>query len=214
MNDDADSGGAERAFAALRAEVAALRQVIEGQSVPDYALTLGVMAKELQGVSAHLEAIESHPAMAMTPERYAGQLAAAAERAHQAGSKAVWDTKTQLGDAALRLERAAGSMRTREEQQRWIGAALAVGIMLGIALWYILPSLLPWGAGDWVAASLIGGGRWRAGETLMAHASPDVYDRMVRLYNACSERPIETCEAALAAGAAAEPRGTPSMHKK
>jgi hypothetical protein len=92
MNDDADSGGAERAFAALRAEVAALRQVIEGQSVPDYALTLGVMAKELQGVSAHLEAIESHPAMAMTPERYAGQLAAAAEPAHQAGSKAVWDT--------------------------------------------------------------------------------------------------------------------------
>ena len=162
-------------------------------------------AKELQGASARLEAIESHPAMAMTPERYAGQLAAAAERAHQAGSKAVWDTKAQLGDAVLRLERAAGSTRTREEQQRWIGAALAVGIMLGIALWYILPSLLPWGAGDWLAASLIGGGRWRAGETLMAHASPDAYDRMVRLYNACSERPIETCEAALAARAAAEP---------
>ena len=51
MNDDADSGGAERAFAALRAEVAALRQAIEGQSVPDYALTLGAMAKELQGAS-------------------------------------------------------------------------------------------------------------------------------------------------------------------
>jgi Family of unknown function (DUF6118) len=134
MNDDADSGGAERAFAALRAEVAALRQAIEGQSVPDYALTLGAMAKDLQGVSARLEAIESHPAMAMTPERYAGQLAAAAERAHQAGSKAVWDTKAQLGDAVLRLERAAGSMRTREVQQRWAGAALAVGIMLGIAL--------------------------------------------------------------------------------
>ena len=212
MNDDADSGGAERAFAALRAEVAALRQAVEGQSVPDYALTLGAMAKELQGASARLEAIESHPAMAMTPARYAGQLAAAAERAHQAGSKAVWgDTKAQLGDAVLRLERAAGSMRTREEQQRWIGAALAVGIMLGIALWYILPSLLPWGAGDWLAASLIGGGRWRADETLMAHASPDAYDRMVRLYNACSERPIETCETALAAGTAAEP---PPMHKK
>ena len=214
MNDDADSGGAERAFAALRAEVTALRQAVEGQSVPDYALTLGAMAKELQGVSARLEAIESHPAMAMTPERYAGQLAAAAERAHQAGSKAVRDTKAQLRDAALRLERAAGSMRTREEQQRWIGAALAVGIMLGIALWYILPALLPWGAGDWLASSLIGGGRWRAGETLMARASPDAFDRMVRLYNACAERPIETCEAALAAGAAAEPHETPPMRKK
>jgi hypothetical protein len=42
------------------------------------------MAKELQGVSARLEAIESHPAMAMTPERYAGQLAAAASARHSA----------------------------------------------------------------------------------------------------------------------------------
>jgi hypothetical protein len=48
----------------------------------------------------------------------------------------------------------------------------------------------------------------------MARASPDTYDRMVRLYNACSERPIETCEAALAAGTAAEPHGAPQMHKK
>jgi hypothetical protein len=31
--------------------------------------------------------------MAMTPAKYAGQLDAAAERAHQAGSKAVWDAK-------------------------------------------------------------------------------------------------------------------------
>ena len=211
MNDDADSGGAERAFAALRAEVAALRQAVEGQSVPDYALTLGAMAKELQGVSARLEAIESHPAMAMTPARYAGQLDAAAEGARQAGSKAVTDTKAQLGDAVLRLERTAGSIRTREEQQRWIGAALAGGIMLGIALWYILPSLLPWGAGDWLASSLIGGGRWRAGETLMERASPDAYDRMVRLYNACGERPIETCAAALAA---ADPHATPPMYNR
>ena len=110
----------------------------------------------------------------------------------------MWGAQTQIDDAARRLERLAGKIHTREEQHRWIGAALALGVMLGIALWYVLPSLLPWGAGDWLASSLIGGGRWQAGETLMERASPELFDRMVRLYNACGERPTEMCTAAVA----------------
>jgi hypothetical protein len=81
-------------------------------------------------------------------------------------------------------------------------------------LWYVLPPLLPWGAGDWLVSSLIGGGRWQAGETLMERASPEGFDRMVRLYKACGDRPIETCETALMAGTAAEPHGTLPIHKK
>ena len=214
MEEGADTGGAERAFEALRAEVAALRQAVEGQTTPDYALTLGAIAKELQAIGARLDTIESHPAMAMTPAKYAGQLNAAVERAHQAGSKAVWDAKAQLDDAVRRVEHLAGTVNTREEQRRWFGVATVCGVMLGIALWYVLPSLLPWGAGDWIAASLIGGGRWRAGETLMERASPKSFGRMVQLYNACGERPIDLCETALTAGTAAEPHNTPPVHKK
>ena len=214
MDDEADTSSAERAFEALRAEVAALRQTVEGQTAPDYALTLGAIVKELQAVGARLDAIEGHPALAMTPEGYSAQFTAAAERAHQAGGRAAWGAQTQIDDAARRLERLAGKIHTREEQHRWIGAALALGVMLGIALWYVLPSLLPWGAGDWLASSLIGGGRWQAGETLMEHSSPESFDRMVRLYNACGERPIEACETALRGGEVAEPSGTPQMHRK
>ena len=43
MDDADDTGSAERAFEALRAEVAALRQAVEGQTAPDYALTLGAI---------------------------------------------------------------------------------------------------------------------------------------------------------------------------
>ena len=177
--------------------MAALRQAVEGQTAPDYALTLGAIAKELQAVGARLDTIESHPAMAMTPATYANQLDAALERASQAASKAVWDTKAQLGDAVRQVEHLAGTVNTRDEQRRWFGVATACGVMLGIALWYVLPSLLPWGAGDWLASSLIGGGRWRAGETLMERASPESFGRMVQLYNACGERPVEACEAAI-----------------
>ena len=52
MDDADDTGSAERAFEALRAEVAALRQAVEGQTAPDYALTLGAIVKELQGIGA------------------------------------------------------------------------------------------------------------------------------------------------------------------
>jgi hypothetical protein len=108
----------------------------------------------------------------------------------------------------------AGTANTREEQRRWLGVATACGVMLGIALWYVLPSLLPLGAGDWLASSLIGGGRWRAGETLMERASPESFGRMVQLYNACGERPIDLCETALTAGTAAEPHGTSPVHRR
>jgi hypothetical protein len=46
-------------------------------------------------------------------------------------------------------------------------------------------------------SSLIGGGRRQAGQTLMQRANPEAFDRMVRLYNACRERPVEMCEAAI-----------------
>jgi hypothetical protein len=213
MDEDADTGGAEQAFEALRAEVAALRQAVEGQVAPDYALTLGVIAKELQAAGARLTAIEGHPALAMTPEGYSGQLIAAEERAHQAGGKALWDVQTQLGAAARQLERSAENIHTREEQQRRVGIALAAGILLGIALWYVLPSLLPWGAGDWLASSLIGGGRWQAGETLMGRASPESFGRMVRLYNACGQQPVELCEGAIIARTATQQPGETPMEK-
>ena len=92
-------------------------------------------------------------------------IAAAQRRASGRRQSDMQDVQTQLGNAARQLERSAGNIHTREEQQRRIGIALAGGVLLGIALWYVLPSLLPWGAGDWLVSSLIGGGRWQAGET-------------------------------------------------
>ena len=55
------------------------------------------------------------------------------------------------------------------------------------------------GAGDRLASSLIGGGRWQVGETLMERASPESFARMVKLYNTCGDQPTELCAAAIAA---------------
>ena len=198
--DGGADGAAERAFVALRAEVAALRRAAEQQAqqpMLDYTLTLGTILKELQTIAERLTAIEAHPALNMTPNGYSAQLSAATEGARRARDNELWDAKVALSNSMRELQQLSGNAQTRREQQRWLELAVAFGVVLGIALWYLLPSFLPSSAGDWLASSLIGGGRWQAGQTLMQRANPEAFDRMVRLYNACRERPVEMCEAAI-----------------
>jgi len=120
MDDETDTGGAERAFEALRAEVAALRQAVEGQAAADYALTLGEIVKEQQAIGARLAAIESHPALAMTPEGYSERLSAAVDRMRRTSDRELRDAKEELGAAVRRVEHLAGKMHTRDEQRRWL----------------------------------------------------------------------------------------------
>lgn len=61
--------------------------------------------------------------------------------------------------------------------------------------------LTPWGGGDWLAASLIGGGRWEAGQVLLREADPAAWDRIVRLSQACGAQTTEACAAAMAGNA-------------
>ena len=208
--DGGADGAAERAFVALRAEVAALRTAAEQQaSMPDYTLTLGTIVKELQTVDERLTAIEAHPALAMTPNVYSAELSAATEGARRARDNELWDAKVALSNSMRELQQLSGNVQTRREQQRWLELAVAFGVVLGIALWYLLPSFLPSSVGDWLASSLIGGGRWQAGQTLMQRANPESFDRMVRLYNACSERQVEMCETAISGRSATTPGSTP-----
>ena len=88
--------------------------------------------------------------------------------------------------------------RGAREQRAWLIAVGVVGLMVGVGLWYVAAGLLPRSAGDWIAASLIGGGRWQAGQTLMEEASPASFAKMVKLYNTCGDQPVELCAAAIA----------------
>ena len=221
MEEDADTGGAERAFEALRAEVASLRRGIElayrqGEEAKtvDYTLTLGQMMKTLEAVQGRLAAIESKPALVMTPAVYRREIDDAGRLAGETAGRELREGAAALSGVTRELQEVSSQAREAREQRAWLISVGAVGLMVGVALWYVAVGLLPRSAGDWIAASLIGGGRWQAGETLMERASPESFGRMVRLYNACGERPIDLCEAALTAGAAADPRGTSPLQRK
>ena len=211
MSENADEEDAVRAFEALRAEVAQLRQGIQlvyrqGQEAPaiDYSPTLGEMAKTLLAVQGRLAAIEGKPALGLTPQLFRQVIEDAGQRAGERAGRAMADGAAAQSAATRELQALVGRARTRKDQREWLGVAAACGVMLGVMLMYLLATVLPWGGGDWLAASLVGGGPWQAGQTLMRDADPTSFDKMVRLYNVCGARPVEFCTAAIAVELAAK----------
>lgn len=214
--EDLDGGadGAERAFEALRAEVAELRGVLVAlaqrtpqsgparaaeTATPDYSPTLGVIAQELKEVGDRLDDIEGHPALALTPEEHAQQVAEAAKQARETAAGGAKWASTELAKASGELKQIVGSAHDQLAQRGREWGALLIGAALGLVLWWPLAWLIPWGGGDWLASTLIGGGRWKAGQALMREADPEAWGRMVQLYNACpKDASTELCEAAMA----------------
>ena len=197
--EDASDGAdaAERAFEALRAEVAGLGRQVDalarqgeqgaGAVAPDYSPTLGAMAKELKAVSARLDGIERHPALRMTPASYRAEIEAVARETATVASRPYADSLRDAQAITRQLEALAGRVRERREQQHWLAAVGAFCVVGGMVLWLLLVELP------------LGGGRWSAGQTLMREADPMTWDRMVRLYKACpQESTTEQCEAAMA----------------
>jgi hypothetical protein len=204
-----DDGDAARAFEALRAEVAALRRGVDlvtrqGSAAPDYSPTLGAIAKELKAVAVRLDALERAPALATTPASLRGEIDGVARSVAATVSRPFAEAVQEVRGAAHDLTALAGRLRERQEQRMWLLTVGALGLMAGVGLWYVAAGLLPRSVGDGIAASLIAGDRWHAGETLMEQASPETWDRMARLYKACpQDAATELCTAAMALRAAA-----------
>ncbi len=205
-----ESDSAERAFDALREEVAALRRGVElvyrqGQGAKgpvaagtDYSPTLGAIAKELKTVAARLDVMERAPALASTPADQAAELRRELHHIGQDARGGLAHSQAELDGTVRELRGMMGSARARHDQQQWLWTAGVCGALGGALLWFMLTAMLPWGGGTWLA-SLAFGGRWNAGEAMMQDASPVQWERMVRLYKACpQDSTTELCEAAMA----------------
>jgi len=194
--DDAD---AVRAFEALRAEVAALRRAVEERDAPDDSRTPGAMGKVLTAIGGRLDRMEAHLGLRLTPEQHAQQIAAGIRAARGEVLQSVAAAGTQLDEATRALQAMIGTAQSRRAQRRQVWIAAVVGVALGFVAWWPLTRVLPRGGGAWLATTVIGGGRWLAGQTLMREADPVTWERMTRLYNAC---PIaiatDLCQAAMA----------------
>ena len=185
------------------------QQVPAVPDAPDYSPTLGAIAKELRAVGKRLDGIEGHPALTLTPDAYAAQVTAGVRRVGDEAGRGLTHAQGRFSDALREMGSLIGSARNQFAQRRREWVAVATGAVAGLALWFPLVWLTPSGGGTWLAATLIGGGRWQAGETLMQGANPEQWERMARLYKACpQDSSTELCEATLAVRTI--PPGTPA----
>ncbi len=207
--DDSDDGGAARAFAALRAEVAATRRAVEGfpavvetLAPPDYAPSFGAIVKALGVVGERLAEIEAHPALALTPEQHGRAIQRAGADVLGAAAKALRDEADAAKRERQALERIVGAARSQEAQKRALLWAAGVGAAAGLVLFPVLGAFVPGGS---YLAAFAGGhaDRWQAGVELMQAANPagaQALSNASRLVNANAEALQACAEAAKKAG--------------
>jgi hypothetical protein len=207
--DRQEEDDAAKAFEALRAEVARLRQGVElvyrqgqdsaAKSNVDYSLTLGRTERLLQVVDARLSAIEDKPALAMTPDVYRDRVEEIGRLAGRMAGQAMSEGAAAQSQATRELKEMLGRSRSKRGQREWLVAVGFVGVIMGMGLWTLLVENLPRGAGTWLAAVPIAGSKWDAGQELLREASPASYEKMIALYNTCGTQTVEFCQEAIAA---------------
>ncbi|MDP3256652.1 DUF6118 family protein [Bosea sp. (in: a-proteobacteria)] len=153
MMSDQDEPGeddAARAFGALQAEVATLRQavealpaIVEGATrVTDYTPTLGAVVKVLTQVEARIIAIQDHPALKLTPEQHGRAIGRAGAEAFAEAARLMRDEADALKRERMHLSQIAGNVLTRQfllRRQFWVGGtAFVVGGVTVALVWLLI----------------------------------------------------------------------------
>ena len=200
---------AVQAFEALRTEIAVLNAEITAalaeqrahvaKPAPDYDLTLGRIAKQLAELTVRIAAVEGKPALDFTPRSFGRDLGAIVQDQGALATKRVLEAAETVKDRTRELDGAVGGVLSRSAWRwRMMGSA-SLGLMLGVVACFGAVAVFPAQAGGWIAATVLGGGPWDAGQVMLRQGNPAAFERMVRLYKACpADFPTALCETAMA----------------
>ena len=202
------------AFEQLRGEVALLRRAVEGLTatretidIPDYEPTLARTEKVLGLLVQQTDAMRRSPAMAITPETMGSRLNASVVQAVSAARGEVQASKSVLDGAAMDLRRLTASVRSANEQKRWLWLVGGGGLFLGLLLYAMLAGpvarMMPasWQWPERMAVRMLDEPTiWDAGQHLMASVSPSSWDLIVAAANLARDNrsTIEKCREAAA----------------
>ena len=199
---------AATAFDRLRREVTTLRLAVEQLAdaptkveVPDYANTLGQMASGIAETANGLKALRSSPALALTPDELARQIAHAGAEARKAEQQTLHQASSALGGAAGDLRGWVDTARLASVQNLRLLQAGGAAFVGGILLWSMLPGIVAravpesWHWPERMAARSMRFDMWRSGERIMQVANPDRWRVLLRadqIVNA-NRRAIAAC---------------------
>ena len=206
-DDDSEPTAAERAFDALRAEVAAMRQVM--RSLPEVIIksqpadtteTLGAIAKRLEIVGNFMAAIEQHPAIRTTPAQYNQPIAAAGEGLITKSVRTLDIATAEAVKERRELAAMIGTMRGKWKQWEWLGWTGIGAFFLGLLISPMFTRVLPFGWDGHVAALIMNADRWGAGTALMQAGNPEAWRGLMDDFNLVksNQEALAACHAAAA----------------
>jgi len=142
---DAPVDEAAAAFEELRQEIALMRRAVAGLSaehasieIPDYSQMLGQMGKALNAILRTSKELAEAPALRMTAQNWAEQIAAASRTARQADREALDQARSGFEEITRVLSASFASARAADAQLMWVlgasGGSLVVGVLLGVVI--------------------------------------------------------------------------------
>ncbi len=183
---------AAQAFEGVRAEIALLRRAIErlaaeraAAETPDYTVTLGQITKATAVTARAVDALIASPALALTPQETASQIANAAVNARSSEQKALAEARLGLVSATRELQGYLAAARGGDEQNRWLVGMAVGGLAVGALLWAALAGpvarVVPetWLWPERMAARTLNRSMWDAGQRLMTVVSPESWKAIV-----------------------------------
>jgi Family of unknown function (DUF6118) len=185
QNDEDHRDPATRAFDALRDELASVRQSMEDlragiqQSRPhDYRKTLGEILRAQQSVDVELQAIKSHPAINLTPDRFSHQLEEAKKEAIRADRRDLKIIMDALMHNCITLRNYMEVAYKASHQRIMIASSGLIFFMVGTLFSNFtvstLANLAPtsWQAPESIASSIMGMSMHNAGIRLINTDNP------------------------------------------
>ncbi|WP_454885333.1 DUF6118 family protein [Sphingomonas oryzagri] len=145
-NDASPNNGPGQAFEALRAEVSLLRRGVEGltaerHSAPDYGPTLEQMNAYLKEITGWARKVNGQPAMQLTPELLAREIARVAADARKRDREIIEHADRRMGTTISRIERIVESASQASEQARAISIACGTALLAGMLMILTLQAL-------------------------------------------------------------------------
>lgn len=175
---------AAQAFGELRAEISLLRRAVERltderTSEPDYAPTLEAIGKRLEDVCAWAQHVSQKPALKLTPESLAREIATAAVDSRSQDHGLLERAAGKMDAAGNRVDAMIAQSRSVAAQNRELRRNRIAFAVAGMMLFAILPGAvarsLPasWAVPERIAARMLGLDMWNAGQDMMAKADPE-----------------------------------------
>jgi Family of unknown function (DUF6118) len=213
VKTDPEADPAAKAFIEMRNAVAGMTMAVNKMAgewnaleIPDYTETLGKMATNFEALAEELEELSSKPALELTPESLAKQIAAAGAAARKAEQESLASAAATFVNLGSEMAGFLASARTENEQNKWVlgfgGLCLAFGLIAATVLPGPIYRAMPesWHWPETRAANMLDRHMWDAGERLQAVADPKRWEARSAIEEATvdSKDSIAACLRAIA----------------